>query len=91
MIDFSHANSKKKFENQMLVSTDVSGQISQGNKNIFGVMVESHLVEGNQSLVNGKAQVYGQSITDACIGWEDTEILLSQLNEAVISRRNIID
>ena len=89
MIDFSHANSNKKFENQMLVSTDVSEQISQGNNNIFGVMVESHLVEGNQSLVNGKAEVYGQSITDACIGWNDTERLLKQLNDAVTNRRKL--
>lgn len=89
MIDFSHANSSKKFENQMLVSADVSGQISQGNHNIFGVMVESHLVEGNQCLVDGKAQVYGQSITDACIGWSDTEILLAQLNDAVTARRAV--
>lgn len=88
MIDFSHANSSKKFENQMIVSTDVSEQISQGNYNIFGVMVESHLVEGNQKLVNGKAEVYGQSITDACIGWNDTETMLAQLNDAVIARRN---
>jgi len=87
MIDFSHANSNKKFENQMLVSTDVSEQISQGNQNIFGVMVESHIVEGNQKLVNGKAEVYGQSITDACIGWNDTEILLAQLSDAVLARR----
>jgi len=73
----------------MLVSTDVSEQISEGNYDIFGVMVESHLVEGNQGLVNGKAKVYGQSITDACIGWDDTELLLSQLNEAVVNRRNL--
>ncbi|GAA0818798.1 3-deoxy-7-phosphoheptulonate synthase AroG [Colwellia asteriadis] len=91
MIDFSHANSSKKFENQMLVSTDVSEQISQGNQNIFGVMVESHLVEGNQSLVNGKAEVYGQSITDACIGWADTETLLAQLSAAVTNRREITE
>ncbi len=71
----------------MLVSTDVSGQISQGNNDIFGVMVESHLIEGNQSLVNGKAEVYGQSITDACIGWDDTERMLAQLNLAVSNRR----
>lgn len=87
MIDFSHANSHKKFKNQILVSTDVSEQIAQGNQDIFGVMVESHLVEGNQGLVDGKAVVYGQSITDACIGWDDTEILLEQLNGAVIKRR----
>ena len=87
MIDFSHANSNKKFENQMLVSTDVSNQISEGNQNIFGVMVESNLVEGNQKLVNGKAEIYGQSITDACIGWDDTETLLAQLSDAVTARR----
>ena len=91
MIDFSHANSNKKFENQMLVSTDVSEQISLGNSNIFGVMVESHLVEGNQKLINGKAEVYGQSITDACIGWTDTETLLAQLNDAVLTRRNLLE
>jgi len=88
MIDFSHANSSKKFKNQMLVSTDVSNQISQGNHNIFGVMVESHLVEGNQKMVNGKVEVYGQSITDGCIGWDDTETLLAQLSDAVITRRS---
>ena len=88
MIDFSHGNSSKKFENQMIVSTDVRAQISKGNDNVFGVMVESHLVEGNQPMVNGKVEVYGKSITDACIGWDDTEKLLSQLNTAVIERRN---
>jgi 3-deoxy-7-phosphoheptulonate synthase len=88
MIDFSHANSSKKFENQMIVSTDVSKQISQGNQDIFGVMVESNLVEGNQKLIKGKAEVYGQSVTDACIGWQDTETLLAQLSDAVTTRRN---
>ena len=87
MIDFSHANSSKKFENQMLVSTDVSQQIASGNKSICGVMVESHLVEGRQDIVDGKVATYGQSITDACIGWEDTEKMLAQLNDAVITRR----
>ncbi len=87
MIDFSHANSSKKFKNQMLVCEDVCGQISDGNDNIFGVMVESHLVEGRQDLVDGKVETYGQSITDACIGWADTEDLLAQLSDAVITRR----
>jgi len=87
MIDFSHANSNKKFENQMLVSTDVSQQIAKGNDNIFGVMVESNLVEGRQDLIDGEAKVYGQSLTDACIGWSDTEALLAQLSDAVIARR----
>lgn len=87
MIDFSHANSSKKFENQMLVCRDVCQQMRDGNSNIFGVMVESHLVEGRQGLVNGIAATYGQSITDACIGWQDTETLLSELDQAVAQRR----
>ncbi|PIE44030.1 MAG: 3-deoxy-7-phosphoheptulonate synthase [Gammaproteobacteria bacterium] len=82
MIDFSHANSRKKFHKQMEVCTDVCGQIKSGNQAVFGVMVESHLVEGRQDLVNGRAEVYGQSITDACIGWNDTETVLAQLAEA---------
>ncbi len=87
MIDFSHANSSKKFENEMLVCQDVCQQMSSGNTNIFGVMVESHLVEGRQDLVEGEALTYGQSITDACIGWQDTETLLAELSQAVINRR----
>jgi len=87
MIDFSHANSSKKFKNQMLVCEDVCQQISGGNDNVFGVMVESHLVEGRQDLVDGKVETYGQSITDACIGWNDTEDLLAQLSNAVSARR----
>jgi len=89
MIDFSHANSQKKFENQMQVCTDVCGQIAQGNNKIFGVMVESNLVEGRQNLIANKAEVYGQSITDACIGWQDTESLLAELSESVATRKNI--
>lgn len=88
MIDFSHANSSKKFENQMLVCEDVSQQISGGNFDIFGVMVESHLVEGRQDLVDGQVKTYGQSITDACIGWDATEQLLARLNDAVATRNN---
>ncbi|PWC13708.1 3-deoxy-7-phosphoheptulonate synthase [Brenneria roseae subsp. americana] len=88
MIDFSHANSSKKFKKQMEVCEDVSGQIAQGEKAIVGVMVESHLVEGNQSLENNEPLVYGQSVTDACIGWEDTEMLLRQLASAVRERRS---
>ncbi|MGJ8693168.1 MAG: 3-deoxy-7-phosphoheptulonate synthase AroG [Thalassotalea sp.] len=87
MVDFSHANSSKKFENQMKVCTDVCGQIASGNDNIFGVMVESHINEGRQDLVAGQELNYGQSITDACIGWADTETLLAELNDAVVARR----
>lgn len=89
MVDFSHANSSKQFKKQMDVCKDVCNQLANGSKQIFGVMVESHLVEGRQDLIEGKALAYGQSITDACIGWEDTEILLSELNDAVVARRKV--
>ena len=71
----------------MNVADDVCEQISGGEQAIFGVMIESHLVEGRQDLVDGKAATYGQSITDACIGWEDTEKVLCQLADAVEARR----
>ncbi len=87
MIDFSHANSSKQYQRQMLVADDVSEQLAAGEEAIFGVMIESHLVEGRQDLVEGKAATYGQSITDACIGWEDTETVLRQLANAVAARR----
>lgn len=89
MIDFSHANSSKQFKKQMEVCKDVSEQIANGSTQIFGVMVESHLVEGRQDLQPGKELTYGQSITDACIGWEDTELLLQQLSDAVAARRKV--
>ena len=87
MIDFSHANSSKQYQKQMDVATDVAGQIAQGDKAIMGVMIESHLVEGNQSLESGQPLTYGQSVTDACIGWPATEQVLKQLAEAVRARR----
>ena len=83
MIDFSHANSNKQFKQQLNVCDSVSQQIEQGNTNIFGVMVESFLEEGNQKLIAGKAENFGQSITDGCIGWSDTEELLQRLDTAV--------
>lgn len=86
MIDFSHANSIKQFKKQMMVAGDVCRQLEAGETGIIGVMVESHLVEGNQSAERGDL-VYGQSVTDACIGWEDTETLLLQLAQAVRARR----
>ncbi|MGN1394112.1 MAG: 3-deoxy-7-phosphoheptulonate synthase AroG [Succinivibrionaceae bacterium] len=90
MVDFSHANSCKQFKKQMEVGADIANQISNGSNNVFGVMIESHLVEGRQDLKDGCVAdlTYGQSITDACIGWEDTEILLAQLADAVETRRN---
>jgi 3-deoxy-7-phosphoheptulonate synthase len=87
MIDFSHANSSKQFQRQKVVSTDVAEQMANGEDAIFGVMIESHLVEGRQDLVDGVAPTYGQSITDACIGWEDTEQVLRELADAVEARR----
>ena len=78
MVDCSHANSRKDFRRQMEVAQDVAAQIRAGEQNIMGVMVESHLVEGRQD----KPEVYGQSITDACIGWETTEALLALLAQA---------
>lgn len=88
MIDASHANSNKKAENQTNVCADIGEQIAQGNRNIVGIMVESHLVAGRQDLVAGKALQYGQSITDSCIGWDDTVKLLDALGAAVTRRRN---
>ena len=88
MIDFSHANSAKQFKRQLDVCKDVSSQIASGNKKIFGVMVESNIVEGQQKVIEGKPLTYGQSITDGCIGWEDTETILYDLAQAVSSRRS---
>ncbi len=87
MIDFSHANSSKKYERQILVAQDVAAQLEAGDSRIMGVMVESHLKDGRQDLVPGKTLEYGKSITDACIGWEDSIGVLNTLAEAVRQRR----
>lgn len=87
MVDFSHANSRKDYRRQIEVSGEVSAQIAEGNKAIFGVMIESHLVAGRQDHVEGQPLCYGQSITDGCIGWDDSENVLKQLSEAVAQRR----
>ncbi|GAA3700015.1 3-deoxy-7-phosphoheptulonate synthase AroG [Oceanisphaera sediminis] len=87
MIDFSHANSSKQYQRQMVVCDDVCTQLAAGEQAIMGVMVESHLVEGRQDLEEGCELTYGQSITDACIGWDDTEVLLARLADAVTARR----
>lgn len=88
MIDFSHANSRKQHERQIEVARDVADQIRRGSEVIMGAMIESHLVAGRQDLVPGKPLVYGQSITDACIAWEDSEPVLEELAEAVRERRS---
>jgi 3-deoxy-7-phosphoheptulonate synthase len=87
MIDFSHGNSSKKPEKQVEVGDDVARQIAGGDARIFGVMVESHLKAGRQDLVPGKELVYGMSITDGCIGWEESSKLLGVLAGAVRERR----
>ena len=87
MIDFSHANSAKQPERQRDVCRDVAGQIASDEDAVMGVMIESHLVAGRQDIVEGRPLTYGQSITDACIGWEDTVEMLEELAEAVAARR----
>jgi 3-deoxy-7-phosphoheptulonate synthase len=87
MIDFSHGNSAKEPERQIDVGREVAAQIAGGDGRIFGVMVESHLKAGRQDLIPGKELVYGQSVTDACIGWEDSRVLLDVLADAVRQRR----
>ena len=91
MIDFSHANSSKKYERQVDVSHDVAGQIAAGDARITGVMIESHLQAGRQDLAPGQSKSalkHGVSITDACLGWSQTEPLLRELAAAVRNRRN---
>ena len=83
MFDFSHANSSKQHKKQIDVAKDIAGQLAAGSKALLGVMIESHLVEGSQKVVEGQPLTYGQSITDACLGWEDTEEVLAILAEAV--------
>ena len=88
MIDFSHANSRKRHQKQIDVGHDVAGQIARGDRRINGVMIESFLAAGRQDWRADAELVYGQSITDACINWDDTEPLLRTLAEAVRQRRN---
>lgn len=91
MIDLSHANSNKQHERQVTVAASVAEQIASGNRKVFGVMVESHLQPGAQKFTAGKddpAQLaYGQSITDACLGWDDSAEVLNTLAQAVRARR----
>lgn len=87
MIDFSHSNSLKQCQRQLIVGDDVASQIANGDNRIMGVMIESHLKSGAQSVIEGQELVYGQSITDACLSWEDTLPLLKKLAKAVQKRR----
>ena len=87
MIDCSHANAAKQYKRQVEVARDIAGQIARRERRVVGVMVESHLVEGRQDAVAGQPLKFGQSITDACLGWEDSAALLELLADAVKKRR----
>ena len=87
MIDCSHANAAKDYRRQAEVAAEIGRQIASGERRIIGVMVESHLVEGRQDLEPGKPLLFGQSITDACLGWDDSVRLLEGLAEAVRTGR----
>jgi 3-deoxy-7-phosphoheptulonate synthase len=87
MIDASHANSRKIPSRQMDVTRDIAAQVARGNHGILGLMLESNLVEGRQDVVEGKPLTYGQSITDPCMGWENTLTLLRELAQSVGQRR----
>ena len=88
MIDASHSNSKKICRNQILVVDDICAQVADGSSAIIGVMIESNLVEGRQDITPDKPLTYGQSVTDACLGWDDTVKLLEKLARAVRDRRS---
>ncbi len=87
MVDMSHANSQKDHRKQTLVCEDICRQLQDGERRIFGVMIESHLVEGNQKIGPLADLTYGQSVTDACLGWEDSTDCLEQLARAVKAGR----
>ncbi len=90
MVDCSHGNSMKDYRNQPMVARDIAHQIAAGSKVITSVMIESNLVEGNQKLAKDLATLTrGQSVTDACIGWDDTVETLACLAEAVVKRRGL--
>jgi len=93
MVDCSHANSSKQHEKQLVVAGTIAEQLAAGSRSIFGVMVESHLHAGAQKFTPGQddatALTYGQSITDACLGWDDSLQALAVLSEAVKARRAI--
>jgi 3-deoxy-7-phosphoheptulonate synthase len=89
MIDASHSNSRKIPARQIDVARDIATQVARGSRSIFGVMLESNLVEGRQDVVDGQDLTYGQSITDACISWDDTVPILREFAAAVRARRKI--
>lgn len=90
MIDCSHANSGKDHRRQPEVAADIAAQVADGDMRIIGVMLESNLVEGSQEIVQGKPLRYGQSVTDACIGWQQTQQVLEHLAQAVATRQRTL-
>jgi 3-deoxy-7-phosphoheptulonate synthase len=90
MVDASHANSNKDPANQPRVVDEIAAQVAGGDRRIIGVMIESHLVAGRQDLAPGKPLTYGQSITDGCIGWEDSVAALDRLAQSVRDRRRAV-
>ncbi|AHG60246.1 3-deoxy-7-phosphoheptulonate synthase [Buchnera aphidicola] len=86
MIDFSHGNCLKEHLRQKNVAKSVASQISNGSKAIFGVMIESFLEEGFQKVINNQPLIYGKSITDACLNWKDSTLIIQQLADAVDTR-----
>ena len=91
MIDFSHANSSKQYQKQVEVGADVAGQLAAGERRVMGVMIEGHINAGRQDLIPGRKLDYGVSITDACLGWAETEGLLVTLAEGVRRRRVAVE
>lgn len=89
MVDCSHGNSRKSHKNQLKVANNICNQLAEGSYDIAAVMAESFLVEGKQSINPGQALTYGQSITDACLHWQDTKKLLETLAEGVEARRHM--
>jgi 3-deoxy-7-phosphoheptulonate synthase len=87
MVDASHGNSAKDYRRQPLVAQDIAEQVAGGQRALFGMMLESFLADGRQDLTPGRSLHYGQSITDACMGWEMTVPVLQDLAKAVRSRR----
>lgn len=89
MVDMSHANSRKQPQRQLIVGQSLADQLRTGEQRLVGVMIESNLVEGRQDLTPGQPLTYGQSITDSCLGWEDSERLLGDLASAMAENRRL--
>jgi 3-deoxy-7-phosphoheptulonate synthase len=89
MVDASHGNSSKDFRRQPVVTESLAEQLEAGTRVLSGIMMESHLVEGNQPLNDPRDLTYGQSVTDACMSWQTTAPLLERLARAVRKRREL--